>query len=548
LVARRRIEELTPRAVRANSPRLVLRQAPAKIPLMVRKVIVLGGGSAGFMAAIALRLKIPGLGVTVIRSKDIGVIGVGEGSTPALTRFLHDYVGVGLKKFHEVAQPTWKLGPRFVRWGPRAFFHYGFNLAYERRVEGMPRRVGFYCDRDDATDYADPDSAMMTHDRVFARNAFGGPAAHNAVAYHFENEKFVTFLEGYAAAAGVRVVDDTVREVRQDENGVAGLVLKGGTTETADLYVDSSGFVSLLLGKTFGEPFTSFKSSLFCDRAVVGGWNRADSPDPADQVIKPYTMCETMDAGWCWQIEHEGRINRGYVHSSDFISEEEAEREFRAKNPKVGPTRFVKFVSGCYRNAWVKNVVAVGNASGFVEPMEATALGVIALQSRLLVGTLLDSGGEPRRADVTHFNELHRRNWQSIRAFIAVHYKFNTRLDTPFWRECRERVDLTPMAEAYVENYKECGPSGFWDQLLLEPFDQFGTGGYLALLVGQKVPYRRGREPTEKEWALWEQWRSRNKELAMRAMNVREALAAVRAPSWRWPPAPPGQGTGGGGR
>src|SRR5688500_6761314 len=124
---------------------------------------------------------------------------------------------------------------------------------------------------------------MMTHDRVFERAPNGGIKFHDSISYHFENEKFVQFLEGLATALGVRTLDDTVLEVKQDERGVAGLVLKSGVTESADLYVDSSGFISLLLGKTLGEPFINFKSSLFCGRAVVGGWARTD------EAIKPYT-------------------------------------------------------------------------------------------------------------------------------------------------------------------------------------------------------------------------------------------------------------------
>src|SRR6185436_16833377 len=132
--------------------------------------------------------------------------------------------------------------------------------------------------------------------------------------------------------------------------------------------------------------------TLFCDRAVVGGWNRSESVDP---IIKPYTTCETMDSGWCWQIEHVNRINRGYVYASSFISDEEAEREFRARNPKVGPTRLVKFVSGRRERGWVKNVVGIANSYGFVEPLESTSLGVICDQCQNLAGSLMDSDRQP---------------------------------------------------------------------------------------------------------------------------------------------------------
>src|SRR5256886_14758754 len=188
----------------------------------------------------------------------------------------------------------------------------------------------------------------MAHNRVLERRVGGALKFHDAFSYHFENERYVQFLEGYAVAKGVRTLDDTVSEVKQDERGVVGLELKSGASESADLYVDCSGFASLLLGKTLGEPFIPFRSSLFCDRAVAGGWDRTAEP------IKPYTTCETMNAGWCWQIEHISRIIRGYVYSSTFMSDEEAEREFREKNPKGTSTRLGKLVSGRYQRSLAK--------------------------------------------------------------------------------------------------------------------------------------------------------------------------------------------------
>lgn len=492
--------------------------------MSVKKVIVLGGGSAGFMAAIALRAKLPSLDVLVIRSKDIGIIGVGEGSTVALTRFLHDYLRVGLKKFHEVAQPTWKLGLRFL-WGPRPEFHYTFGPGMEAKYDDLPKGKGYYC-TDDAR-YCDLYSALMTHDKAFERTA-AGPRMHDAFSYHFENEKFVQFLEGFAIAQGVRTLDETVLEVRQGEAGIDSLLLKSGQTESADLYVDCSGFASLLLGKTFGEPFIPFKSSLYCDRAVAGGWDRSD------EIVKPYTTCETMNAGWCWQIEHIHRIIRGYVYASDFISDQDAEREFREKNPKVVNARVIKFVSGRYERCWVKNVLAIGNACGFVEPLEATALGVIAMQSRLLADTLLDCDRQLRPTQISNYNDWHARNWDSIRGFIAVHYKYNTRIDTPFWRACQADTVLG-RAEPIVEYYQQNGPSSMWQPTLFDEFDQFKMGGYASMMVGMKVPYQQTHSPTTAELRTWEAKRARFKDMASRAMTVKESLDAIRAPSWRWP-------------
>jgi tryptophan halogenase len=199
----------------------------------------------------------------------------------------------------------------------------------------------------------------------------------------------------------------------------------------------------------------------------------------------------------------------------------------------VAKTRVVRFVSGRYARCWVKNVVAIGNASGFVEPLEATALGVIAMQSRLLADTLVDSDCQPRPTQAVNFNDFHARNWDSIRAFIAIHYKYNTRLDTPFWRAARADTELgraTPIMEYYHEN----GPTVLWQPTLFDDFDQFKLGGYASMLVGMRVPYQRTHTPSDAELRTWETKRRRFKEAALRAMTVREALEAIGSPRWRW--------------
>lgn len=491
----------------------------------IHRIIVLGGGSAGFLAALALKSRMPDLPISVIRSKDIGVIGVGEGSTLSLTQFLHQYLRVNPAKFYEMAEPTWKLGLKFL-WGTRPHFYYSFEAQQltAQRPE-LPKPIAFYCDQE--MENAEPMTAYMAANRIFARGPTGDPVFHNNFAYHVENDKFVGFLEAFAAAVGIEIIDDTVSQVLQDERGISGLTLKSGRTEVADLYIDCSGFVSLLLAKTLGEPFISFKSSLFCDRAIVGGWTRENEP------ILPYTTCETMSSGWCWQIEHVNRINRGYVYCSDFISDEQAEREFRAVAPRAGTTRVVRFVSGRYERNWVKNVVAIGNAAGFVEPLEATALGVIAVQSRILADSLVAAGREIRQTYRQNVNRHHAAVWDSNRAFIASHYKFNGRLDTPFWKECREKTDLGA-GIVPATYFQENGPDTFWDSMIVGPHDAFGLSGWIALLMGQSVPYRHTHHPTDAEMKTFNSIREQNRQAALSAMTSEQVLAAIRSPTWRW--------------
>jgi tryptophan halogenase len=235
-----------------------------------------------------------------------------------------------------------------------------------------------------------------------------------------------------------------------------------------------------------------------------------------------------MNAGWCWQIEHVDRINRGYVYSSQFVTDEDAELEFRARNPKVGPTRIVKFVSGRYQRGWVKNVVAIGNSSGFVEPLEATALGVIAARSQLVSQMLTECDRQIEPFEVDLYNQHHARLWDSIRDFLASHYRFNLSPDTPFWRHCRNETDIGA-ATQMVEYYKEYGPTGMWGPLLTDHIDGFGTKGYLMLLVGQKVPHKRHHAPAPQEAAAWASIKRQHVEAARTAMTVKEALQALGA-------------------
>jgi tryptophan halogenase len=492
----------------------------------IQSVLVLGGGSAGLLAAITLKRKLPTLDVTVLYSPEIGVIGVGEGTTNYVPEHLHGYLGVPMGEFFAEAQPSWKLGVRFL-WGPRREFYYPFALTADRREPGLARSVGYYVAADSS--YTDRTSALMAQGRAFVRLDNGAPLIERNVAYHLENEMLVRYLERLADVCGVRRRMGTVEHVAQDGHGVRELKLTTGETVTADLFVDCSGFRSELLGAALEEPFIDFRKSLLCDRAVLGGWDRTDEP------ILPFTTAETMSGGWCWQIEHEHRINRGYVYSSDFTTDAAAEAEFRAAHPRLTKTRLVKFTTGYYRRCWVKNVVAIGNAAGFVEPLEATAIFVICAVSQALAESLAESKQRPEDAMRQQVNEYSRRIWESIRNFLAVHYRFNSRLETPFWQACRADVDLAG-ARPIVDYYQAYGPSGLWRHTLIDPIDPFRLDGYYCLLLGQQVPFAQKYEPSPEEYARWQALQGEWKLIAERGFSIAEALEIVRSPAWQWNP------------
>ncbi len=462
------------------------------MPTPIQSVIVLGGGSAGLITALTLHAKLPQLRIRVIRSLKLGTIGVGEGTNATVPRFLHETLGFGVNDFMGRVDPIPKRGVRFI-WGERAHFNFSFGPNLVLDIPGLPRPAGYYCEDGD-TLCADSMGALMETNRFFLRDAQGRPRLDGLYGYHFENEKLVAYLEQEATARGLDLVDDELQQAVVGEQGIEELRLASGATAKADLYVDASGFQSELLGKALGEPFESFKSSLFCERAVVGKWERTSEP------VNAYTTAENMEAGWCWQIEHRHAIARGYVYAPDFISDEQAEAEFRRKNPKITQTRVVKFTSGRRRRQWVKNVVAVGNASGFVEPLEATALAVICEQAHLVARCLADSNVAPPPSMQTYFNRHLNASWDSIRWFLAVHYKFNTKFDTPFWRAARTETDIGPMADL-VAFYQENGPSHLG--AITYPAHNFPLSAYWTHLVGMQVPYANRPPIAPSEHRIW---------------------------------------------
>lgn len=493
--------------------------------MKIASILIMGGGSAGLMAALTLKRKLPHLAVRVLRSPEIGIIGVGEGTTATFPRHFFEYLKLKPQEFYSQVQPTWKLGIKFI-WGPRPHFFYSFAFEFQRRLPELTRNNGFYYQDD--IPWLGHASAYMAQDRAFPRQPNGLPRFHNNHAFHIENIKLVQWLENQCTTHGVMITDATVQAEKGGE-GIQALIGADGTRYTADLYIDASGFRSELVGRVLEEPFVDYTDSLFCDRAVIGGWQRTNEP------VHPYTTAETMDCGWAWQIEHEHFINRGYVYSSAHISDDAARQELLRKNPRIPEdrTRVVKFRSGRYERSWIGNVVAMGNSAGFVEPLEATALQVISVEASSLADSLADSLCEPTPSMVRLYNRYNGAQWDDIRNFLAVHYVFNTRLDTPFWKRCRTETALHGASDI-VDFYRENGPSVVAGAALVHSSNSFGMDGYLAMLVGQAVPHGKPylTPPNEAEF-----WRKRAEGLAAEArggMGVVEALNALRQPGLKW--------------
>lgn len=492
---------------------------------MIQKVVVLGSGSAGLLAALSFKRRLPQLEVEIVHDPATGVIGVGEGTTPIFVYHLFDFLGIKRKRFFEIARPTWKLGVRFL-WGPRGTFHYTFDEQLDAQFTGLKMPNGFFCD-DNFEDVSLP-AALMRAGKVFTRQADRTPDIRNWHAYHIENANLVELLESEALASGVRTTEGRFAGVERGEGGLRAILLEDGRRVEGDFFIDASGFSGGLIERELGEPLESFGKTLFCDRAVVGGWERDAEP------LLPYTTAETMESGWCWQIEHEHVINRGYVYCSEMTSDDDAVAEFRRKNPKVPESpRVLSFRSGYRRRHWMDNVVAIGNAAGFVEPLEASALMLVCNQCIQLLGFIQRSMLEPTPSVRKLYNRTRNEEAEVIRDFLGLHYKLNTAVDSPFWRRCREETDLYGIGEL-LEFYEENGPSGFARRLIPQATNDYGIEGFLVMLVGNKAPYRKHYQPSAKEMRVWNDQRALFAREARKGIDMNEALSFVRHPGWTW--------------
>jgi tryptophan halogenase len=518
VVARRLKPPEDPAATTARPP-----DADASAPELVRHVIktnlrsaiVVGGGTAGYFAALALKTAIPELVVTLIESSKIPIIGVGEATTTLMPPFLHVQLGIDIVELYRAVRPTWKLGIKFD-WGLPGDYSFMYPFGDASPVEAYAHD-GHIANQSVC-------SLMMAADRSpIVIGDDGEPISlleYMPFAYHLENKCFVAYLETCAQRAGIECIDAEITDVLTppDRERVDGLVLDDGRVLRGDLYVDASGFRSLLIGKALGSPFRSYASSLFCDTAVVG-------EIPQAGVIEPYTTAETMDAGWCWRIPVEGEDHRGYVFSSAHITPERAREEMRAKNPGLGDTRTVRFRSGRHEQFWQGNTVGVGNAYGFVEPLESTALHMVILELRCLLHCLEAAGDGPPDRDFA--NRTVGAHWDYLRWFLAVHYKFNRKKDTEFWRACRESVDVSGI-EPLLEQFRTSGPgqeASISPHVIPDPV--FNYYGVVTMLLGQRVPC----PPTTATWLSKPQWDARvaeSKALVDRTLTQAQALELLR--------------------
>ena len=417
---------------------------PSAVPPAVRRIVIVGGGSAGWMTALIFaRVLIPkGVEITVVESPTVGIIGVGEGSTPWLRGFF-DSLGIEESEWMPACHATYKCGITFDGWSTKPGFESYFhpfasmldNLTMTQFVHNAEARIN------GADVHAHPDRffiATRLADGCLAPKPsedFPFDVWHG---YHFDAALLGQYLQRKSLERGVRYLVRHVTHATLDESGsIAALATKEGETIGGDLFVDCTGFAGLLIDKALKTPYVSFAENLFNDAAVA-------LPSPLDGPIPAETVSTALRHGWAWRIPLTSRYGNGYVYSTQFCSPDEAERELRERLGLLDsdtPARHLKMKIGRVTKHWNRNCLAVGLSQGFIEPLEATALLFIQQTAATFVEFLVQ--GDLGEAAHERFNQGVNEHFEGTRDYIVTHYKTNTRTDTDYWRANAANLNLS---------------------------------------------------------------------------------------------------------
>jgi tryptophan 6-halogenase len=400
-----------------------------------KHILVAGGGTAGWMAAliIARTLREQGVKISLLESPEVGIIGVGEGSTPALKSFF-DVLGISEREWMPACNATYKCGIRFDNWSTRPGFESYFH-PFASWVDDitLPKFIRSVEARMRGADvYAHPDGFFLA--KQLAHQCLAPKPAHHfpfesLYGYHFDAGLLGQFLRQKAIAMGIAHHHVHIEQVRQHDNGdIAAVVTREGEEFAADFFVDSTGFRSLLLQQTLGVKFNSFSDQLFNNAAVT-------LPTEIGAAIPTETVSTAFKHGWAWKIPLTNRFGNGYVYSSDFCSADDAETELRAHLGLLDANvqaRHLTMKVGQVEQHWHRNCVAVGLAQGFIEPLEATALYLV--QQTAIAFANYYAEGEGTNKFQEQFNRDIGANFCGVRDYIVTHYKTSSRTDTEYWR------------------------------------------------------------------------------------------------------------------
>jgi tryptophan halogenase len=461
----------------------------------IHRIVIVGGGTAGWMSAALLSksLGVHNYDITLVESAEIGTVGVGEATIPPIMDY-NRFLGLDEDQFIRETQATFKLGIDFVDWrkpGSRYFHPFG---TFGSDMDG----VGFmnYWLRWQRAG-GNADFGRFNVETLAAReNRFGRTPPNDTsglpavnYAFHFDAALYAGFLRRYAEKLGVKRQEGMIVKVDQHpETGfVTGVQLKSGMRIEGDLFIDCSGFRGLLIEETLKTGYEDWSQWLPCNRAAAVPCERAtvakagggDMPAP----ITPYTRSTAREAGWQWRIPLQHRTGNGYVFCSDYISEDEACEKLLSrldgkplKDPKV-----LRFVTGHRRKVWNKNVLALGLASGFLEPLESTSIHLVQVCLTKFMGMIPRNEFNP--AVTEDYNRRMVAEYVNVKDFLIAHYKITERADTPFWERCRT-MDIPDSLKARLEVFASQGHGS------VTPSELFKEASWFAVLAGQGLSPR----------------------------------------------------------
>jgi tryptophan halogenase len=448
------------------------------------RVVIVGGGTAGWMSASGIRrqLRTEDYSVTLIESDEIGTVGVGEATLPHIKLF-NDMLGIDEAQFMRATRATFKVGIQFCDWDrPGDCYIHPFG-AFGEPWGGVEFQHHFFralragCQRFSLQDYSYAVVAARNNAFEFPNEDKKSIRSTYSYAYHFDAGLYAAYLRSWAIERGVRRIEGRVCDVSRNPNtgDVMDLTLKSGERVAGDLFIDCSGFRSLLLGNIMGVAWQDWTHWLPCDRALAVPCKRLGA-------LTPYTRATARRAGWTWRIPLQHRTGNGYVFSSRFINDGDAQDALLAalEGTAQGEPRLLRFSPGRRERAWCGNCVAIGLASGFLEPLESTSIYLIQAAVTDLVNLMPRPGSGIDARLVDEFNRLNEMQYERIRDFLVLHYIANRRVGEPLW----DYVRSMPLPESLDHKLQL-----FRSRAVLPNYQYglFARDSWLAVLVGQGI-------------------------------------------------------------
>lgn len=452
----------------------------------LKSIVILGGGSAGWMTAAALSSMLDPhqIQVTLVESEDIGTVGVGEATIPDILNF-NRMLGISEADFMKATNATFKLGIQFQDWGRigDSYFHpFGVHGVDMNGIDFHQYWLYLKAAGDDSAldAYSINTTSALNNKFAMPVNDPKSPLSYLRYAYHFDATLYARFLRQYAEQRGVRRVEEKVSQVKQDSSTgfIQSLLLEDGTSVDGQLFFDCTGFRSLLLSKALGVEFNDWSKWLPCNSALA-------VPSEASGPLTPYTRATAKQSGWQWRIPTQTRVGNGHIYCNDFISDDEASSSLLADldGAALADPRQLRFTTGCVEKFWEKNCVAIGLSAGFLEPLESTSLYLIQMGISRFISLFPDGS----LSDVIRqeYNRQMRQQFDQVRDFIILHYCATERDDSEFWNYCRT-MGLPDSLEHKIALFREGGRVFRYEDEL------FSKTSWHAVFVGQHILPERG--------------------------------------------------------